>query len=319
MGKMKKRLYSKEIEIWIIDQVTKSKFFHAKLHEWELIEIVHELETIKGEELDWNKQELGISLKAWDKIIHRGIKPIRVFSHPKVIKENPKRVRYYRMLAMVSQKSMTKVGLSVNDYEENRKKLDYNTALRISRHLNRIISILIEDDEELDEKEFDLWRGMAAGAQAQGAWQNTKGDMAEIIIKDLIKKRINEKGVVIKEKKNGKNEMFILEDGRVLLMSNEPDIAIYKDKIIQISMEIKGGIDPAGVLERFGAALKSLKRAKEENPNSITILIMQGVSLTPKAKQEIDKSKEIIDYFFIFEDIINEKDIRENLFKLLNI
>jgi len=73
------------------------------------------------------------------------------------------------------------------------------------------------------------------------------------------------------------------------------------------------------VLERFEAALKSLRRAKQENSKSITILIMQGVSLTSKAKEEIEKSKSIIDYFFTIEDIIGNEDVRKDLIKILKI
>ena len=73
------------------------------------------------------------------------------------------------------------------------------------------------------------------------------------------------------------------------------------------------------MLERFGAALKSLRRAKQENSKSITILIMQGVSLTSKAEEEIEKSKSIIDYFFTIDDIIGNKGIRKDLFKILKI
>ena len=102
-------------------------------------------------------------------------------------------------------------------------------------------------------------------------------------------------------------------------MGSEPDIGIYEDDLIQIVVEIKGGIDPAGVLERFGAALKSLRRAKQENPNSITILIMQGVSLTSKAMKEINRSKSIIDYFFTIEDVIGNEDARKHLFKILKV
>jgi len=57
----------------------------------------------------------------------------------------------------------------------------------------------------------------------------------------------------------------------------------------------------------------------QENSKSITILIMQGVSLTPKAEEEIEKSKSIIDYFFTVEDIIGNEDIRKDLFKILKI
>ena len=308
-----------EKKSWTIDQITKSEFFHQKLHEWGLLEIAYELEGIKGEELEWEIKKLNISQTAWNKIIHRGIKPVRVFSHPEVLKGNPKRISYYRMLAMVSQKSMSKVGLTVKDYEDGQKSFDNNIALKISKHLNKIISVLIEHDEEIDAREFDLWRGMAAGSQAQGSWQNTKGDRAEVVIKELIERRIREKGLIIKETIHGKTEKFELKDGRILVMGSEPDIGIYKNDTIQIAVEIKGGIDPAGVLERFGAALKSLRRAKQENPQSVTILIMQGVSLTSKAKEEISESKATIDHFFTIEDILENEDLRKQLFNILNI
>ena len=319
MGKVIKMPSDKEKESWLIDQITKSEFFHQKLHEWGLLEIAYELEAIKGEELKWDLKELNISQKAWNKIIHRGIKPVRVFSHPEVLKGNPKRVSYYRMLAMVSQKSMSKVGLTVNGYEDGRKGFDNNMALEISKHLNKITSILIEHDEKIDAREFDLWRGMAAGSQAQGSWQNTKGDRAEVVIKELIERRVREKGLIIKEAIHGRSEKFELKDGRILVMGSEPDIGIYKNDTIQIAVEIKGGIDPAGVLERFGAALKSLRRAKQENSQSVTILIMQGVSLTSKAEEEISKSKATIDYFFTIEDVIGNEDLRKRLFEVLNI
>jgi len=309
----------KEKESWTIDQITKSEFFHQKLHEWGLLEIAYELEAIKGEELKWNLKELNISQKAWNKIIHRGIKPVRIFSHPDILKGNPKRVSYYRILAMVSQKSMSKIGLTVNGYEDGRKSFDNNMALEISKHLNKIISILIEHDEKIDAREFDLWRGMAAGSQAQGSWQNTKGDRAEVVIKELIERRVREKGLIIKEINHGKSEKLELKDGRILVMGSEPDIGIYENNIVQIAVEIKGGIDPAGVLERFGAALKSLRRAKQENPKSVTVLIMQGISLTSKAKEEIDKSKATIDHFFTIEDILENEDLRKQLFNILKI
>ena len=319
MGKVIKVPSDKEKESWTIDQITKSEFFHQKLHEWGLLEIAYELEAIKGEELKWDLKELDISQTAWDKVIHRGIKPVRVFSHPEVLKGNPKRVSYYRMLAMVSQKSMSKVGLTVNGYENGRKSFDYNTALAVSKRLNKIISILIEHDEKIDAREFDLWRGMAAGSQAQGSWQNTKGVRAEIVIKELIKKRVRERGLIIEEIVRGKSEKLKLNDGRILVMGSEPDIGIYKNDTIQIAVEIKGGIDPAGVHERFGATLKSLRRAKQENPKSVTILIMKAVSLTSKAEEEINRSKATIDYFFTIENILGSGDLRKQLFEVLNI
>ena len=309
----------KEKESWTIDQITKSEFFHQKLHEWGLLEIAYELESIKGEDLEWNRKDLGITNRAWNKVIHRGIKPVRVFAHPEVLIQNPKRIGYYRMLAMVSQKSMSRVGLSINSYEKGKGQFNDETALHISKHLNKIVSILIEHDEKIDAREFDLWRGMAAGSQAQGSWQNTKGDRAEIVIKDIVERRIRERKLALEETSRGKGKILKLRAGRQFILGSEPDIGVYKNNLIQTAVEIKGGIDPAGVLERFGAALKSLRRAKQENSKSITILIMQGVSLTSKAEEEIEKSKSIIDYFFTIEDIIGNEDIRKDLFKILKI
>ena len=308
-----------EKESWTIDQITKSEFFHQKLHEWGLLEISYELESIKGENLEWDISHLNITSRAWNRIIHRGIKPIRVFVHPEVIKQNPKRVSYYRMLSMVSQKSMSRVGLSINKYEKGKSYLDDSMALEISQHINKIVSILIEYDEKIDAREFDLWRGMAAGSQAQGSWQNTKGDKAEVVIKELIGRRAWKRELVIEEVSHGKGETLKLKNKKLLILGSEPDIGIYKDNVIQIAIEVKGGIDTAGVLERFGAALKSLRRAKRENPKSVTILIMQEVSLTSKAEEEIKKSKATIDYFFTIGDIIGNEDARKRLFKILKL
>lgn len=54
-----------EKESWTVDQITKSEFFHQKLHEWGLLEIGYELENVKGENLDWRIKELNITDKAW--------------------------------------------------------------------------------------------------------------------------------------------------------------------------------------------------------------------------------------------------------------
>jgi hypothetical protein len=92
-------------EAWAIDQLAKSEFFHQKLHEWGMLEVANRIDLVRGEDLVWQVSELGISERAWARIIHRGIKPVAVFAHPHVLIQVPHAVAYYRMLAMVSQKS----------------------------------------------------------------------------------------------------------------------------------------------------------------------------------------------------------------------
>jgi hypothetical protein len=140
---------------WTVDQLAKSEFFHQKLHEWELIEVAQQIEQVMGETLLWDKVALEISEKAWDKVIHLGIKPVIVFAYPEILARISRSTGYYRMLAMVSQKSMNQVGLSTLRYETGREPT-LAAAQAIASHLNKIISKLIITDEKLDAREFNL-------------------------------------------------------------------------------------------------------------------------------------------------------------------
>jgi len=298
---------------WSIDQITKSEFFHQKLHEWGLKEIAEEIENIKGENLNWELEHLSITEFAWNKVIHQGIKPVIIFAHPEILQSVVRSVGYYRTLAMVSQKSMSNLRLPVNRFEEGRAFPDDRRAWEIAQRLNQIISTLIEKDEDLNPRDFDLWRGMAAGAQADGSWRNLKGKKAEIAVKGTILRKLRESQTVITD------NQIILKDGRKLVFAEEPDIAIYQNDIIQIAIEVKGGIDTAGILERVGAAIKSLHRARDENPNSVTILLVQGTSMSQRAIDDLAINQESVNYWFTVEDFIEDETKREQVFKLLGI
>ncbi|MCX7681486.1 MAG: XcyI family restriction endonuclease [Anaerolineae bacterium] len=308
---------SGEQETWSFDQLTKSEFFHQKLHEWGMLETAYQIEEVRGETLDWDLEKLGISLKAWDKIIHRGIKPVVTFAHPQVLMSVPRAVGYYRMLALVSQKSMSRVGLPGTRYERENVFPDLQVALMIARHLNRLISHLVEADEQINAREFDLWRGMAAGSQAQGSWQNAKGHQTEIVVKGILQRRLREKRIVLEETADG--QRMRLRDGREVIFANEPDIGIYSGAKVVAAVEIKGGIDTAGVLERVGAAIKSLSRAKEANPESVTVLILQGVSVTQRAIDDLRTNRNAVNHWFSVERLLEDQETREEFFRLLNV
>lgn len=305
------------VKTWLVDQITKSEFFHQKLHQWGLLTVADELERVRGESLSWDREALGISGKAWDKVIHCGIKPIRVFAHPEVLTSIPGAVGYYRMLAMVSQKSMSGVGISVGAYETAQKQPDYPTSERIAVHLNAIISRLVEADEVLDEREFDLWRGMAAGAQAQGSWVNAKGDAAQATISGLVQRRLADKNLV---KEHAPDWSWVsLVDGRRFVFSDDPDIAVYRGDAIRAAIEVKGGIDPAGVLERLGAALKTLSRIREKNPTATTILVMHESVMTETATRDLGINRAVVTNWMTIEDLLTKQESCEELFDLLGI
>ena len=308
---------SDEQDAWSLDQLAKSEFFHQKLHEWGLVQIAYQIESIKGETLTWDFLALGISQKSWDKVIHRGIKPIVVFAHPYVLHTVPRSVGYYRMLAMVSQKSMNRIGLATARYEETSITPNPTVAQAIAHRLNALISSLIENDEEVDEREFGLWRGMAAGSQAQGSWQNTKGDTVEALIKTMLRRRLRDRQLVVEE--TSSDSRMMLKDGRIVALADEPDIGVYLGERIVAAVEIKGGIDTAGVLERIGASIKSLSRAKEMNPDAVTVLILQGVSVTSQARDDLQTNQNVVNHWLTVEEVVKNEEARERLFELLGV
>ncbi len=311
---------SEKQKVWQEDQLAKSHFFHQKLHEWGLLEVQDEIEQVKGDELTWNspaeREGLGISEGAWNKIIHQGMKPVRVFAHPSVLTNLARGVSYYRMLSMVSQKSTPHAGADTKPYEVGERVPSQDKASIIARQLNTIISQLIETDETVDSREFDIWRGMAAGSQAQGSWQNKKGNIGEEGVGSIVKHRLVEKDLLADELE--RTVVFPLKDGRTIKFASDPDIACYRGDLIEVAVEIKGGIDTAGVHERYGAIGKSFEKPKKANPKCRTVLIIQDVSLTMTARDSLNNNFDI-DNWFTLEDILADEVRREEFLTLLGI
>jgi hypothetical protein len=73
------------------------------------------------------------------------------------------------------------------------------------------------------------------------------------------------------------------------------------------------------VLERIGATLKSLRRTRQENPNSITILIIQDVSMTERARQDLSINMDTVTLIFSAQSIVEDEAQREQLFMAMRI
>lgn len=288
---------------WLLDQLAKSSFFHKKLHEWRLLEVLYHLQSAPATTWDWPLEELNISPDAWRVVVHSPhLTPVMAFAHPEALRTIPGAVRYYRMLSMVSQKSMPHVGLSVVAFEEKGKRPDEVTAWALARHFNKILSMLIATEEHevaLSRDEILLWRGMAAGTQAQGSWQNAKGKQVEQLLQTRLIRYLRAQGAT------SVGQDWHWRDYRVHF-SSEPDIAVFHGEEIIAAVEVKGGIDAAGVLERLGAAVKSLQRVKDKFPTAITVLVLTEASLTTQAQDDLHRQRQAVNTWYLVEDLLED-------------
>lgn len=133
----------------------------------------------------------------------------------------------------------------------------------------------------------------------------------------MVRVRLREKRLIFPESDDGSSIM--LKDQREIRFAKEPDIAMYRQGRTLCAVEVKGGIDPAGVLERVGAAIKSLRRPKEDSPDATTILLIQAVSMTTQAETDLQTNRQIVNYWFNIEDLVGDEAKREEFFQLFGI
>jgi hypothetical protein len=65
--------------------------------------------------------------------------------------------------------------------------------------------------------------------------------------------------------------------------------------------------------------MKSLSRVKKENPQAVTILLLQGVSVTQQAKRDLETNKKTVNHWFAVEDLLENEERRSQFFQLLGI
>jgi len=103
------------------------------------------------------------------------------------------------------------------------------------------------------------------------------------------------------------------------VFADDPDIAIYRSDLPEVAIEVKGGIDQVGVLKCIGATIKSLRRTQQENPNSITMLIVQDASMTERTRQDLSINMDTATLIFSAQTTIEDEEQRKQFFKAMGI
>lgn len=289
---------------WKDEQKSKSLFMLQKLNEWGLETMLNTLSKIDGSAYEWSQDELGIEQNAWDKITHSEIQPIMVFAHPAIVQEDTKRFMYYRQIAMISQKSMSNIGLRINKFEED--VLDSNNYVELCKRckaINGVMSNLVLHMDTVTLKKIIICLGMGAGMQADGSWKNKKGRSVE----ESIWKKIKSWAGVNDLQINIINANKFTYNDLCYKLTSDPDIGVYRGGKLIVSVEIKGGIDPAAALERGGAVQKSCTRK-----DAHTKICIARHSASTTQFRKLMKSNGV--KLFIFEDLNNNRGNCQNEF-----
>ncbi|MBD2293528.1 XcyI family restriction endonuclease [Anabaena sphaerica FACHB-251] len=324
-------------EVNRINYRLRSTFFYRKIKEYKTLSFQSKVAALLPVKhlYSWdNWKNWGIGEDAFAYISnHPELQLIQVFCHPRLIREYSSLLAYYRNIAALPQKAvqyLAKVNLKkIEADEENKYTLTEEKALALCRLFNEHISLIIDSSiESLTAEELYGILLASTGAKIDGSWRNAIGEEAEKIVQRLLIKEAKErnllaafiprKGIKVEGYNPDKIDEQVgnIEDYRgvmlvnqtSILFSSEPDISLLNNQGTTVGViEVKGGTDPAGALERYGAAKKSFEEALRINPEVKTILIASCI--TPEVNNRIQNDPIIFVYFNLTEILSEESRI----------
>ena len=228
--------------------------------------------------------KLMISSAAWDRVQEIGVLPKLVFAHPDILQTHPRTSLYYRGIALLSRKRVAQAATPVTDWEKGPHKapIRRDRAVAVARLYNVVISSIIEGstDWTLDNGHRNILATM--GITLDGEFRNKIGDMAEALVKGRIVDWLRHKGLIPPDEPD--DGVYQLPQETLMRFGSEPDIAFARDGCLIATIEIKGGTDPAGALERLGAMAKSFA----ETPPACVNFLVAGV-VTPEMQLRLNE------------------------------
>ncbi|HUY31209.1 MAG TPA: XcyI family restriction endonuclease [Pirellulales bacterium] len=288
---------------------------------WEAIQEVSKLVRVENG-FDWsNPRSLGIEAHAWERAQEKQIHPLLVFCHPRILSQQPALLRYYRTVALISQKGLgALVGGNVAAIEAGwSQRLSVESISKIVITLNSIISAMLKGAADIDARDLPGYQFASAGATIQGSWNNAVGAAGEEAIRTILIQHLRGELEQVAWRDSTASDytpemhtelidrvadvrILRLKGGYHLCFASEPDVSLRDPRGLPLlSVEVKAGADPAGSLERLGAAMKSFENDRNLNPRVKTVYVVRA--LTPELQRRISHSKPF-DYTFSLSDLL---------------
>lgn len=270
----------------------RSSFFYRR--RLELSSLIAMVKRVKSGEQDWGEPlALGISESAWTYAGGKRIPPCELFCHPDVVAAQPELIAYYRCLAVLPQKGLQRLAFGVGALERGRGSMGPDRALLLSKVLNGYISALVDSDPAFSVRGALFAAMMNFGAQTNGSWRNEIGLEGSRRVNEVVLGHFLSAGLIASiSRRDGKQmpvsraggalesiQALELTNGYTVLFGTEPDISILDASgMLEAAVEVKAGIDPAGALERYGAAKKSFDRALQQNKSATTVCLASCIT-----------------------------------------
>lgn len=326
----------------------RSTFFLRKLKEYDTLSFPAQVQALLpfSNAYNWDaRAEWGIGEDAFEYIASSELALLQVFCHPKLLREHPQLLAYYRNVAALSQKSVGYlIGKNVTAIERNLqvRPLSAADAQRLATLFNEHITLIVDSSiRTFTLAELNRVVLASTGAQIDGSWRNAIGEEAERVVQKLLIKEALERSVLYALIHRATNTVQPVNDGMIarqidnieeykgfqltnqtsLLFSSEPDISLIgPDGGTQGVIEVKGGADPAGALERFGAAKKSFDETRRDSPNATTILVASCITTEVETRIQQDPA---VTVYYNLTQILSEDDVYkqfvDTVFLLLNV
>ncbi|MGC8877888.1 MAG: XcyI family restriction endonuclease [Anaerolineae bacterium] len=275
------------------------------------------------EALEWEPlSELMIDAEVWKYILTQGIDPKKVFCHPRVLQKYPVTSLYYRGLAALPIKTAKAYVGTIENLETGRHRVSLSNtrALKIARTYNTFICSNIKGSANWTLENGYRTIIATLGITLDGTIRNRIGDIAERRMRTLILEWLYRHNLILDPNINLPQEFdleelprsFTLRDGVVMEFGSEPDISFRRGSELLAVIEIKGGTDPAGALERYGAATKSFRQAVSISPRCKNFYLV--AARTDELERRI-KEDRLVERTFHIVHILKDTATRESFFR----
>ena len=305
-------------------RLVKSLLIVTSLQKREDIKALKALKSIR-EPLIWNPHEAYmIAEEVWRYAVDiKHYDPKLVFCHPDILLKYPITSIYYRGICGLSIKAAKDYFGSIENLEKGNKRarLSKQKALKMAQTYNTYICSIIKNSSSWVLENGYRTIIATLGITLDGVMRNKVGDVAEQRIRTMVLEWIIDHKLLIEPKLSKEKvleeipRLCKLKDEIYMEFSSEPDISFFvkhdEDKELKAVVEIKGGIDPAGALERYGAATKSFQHALSVSPRCKNFFL--SAVFTDELERRIRDDRLVEKYFDIVK-MLEDSIIRDNFF-----